>query len=38
VERLSTLITRENGAVLSRDEAGNYQIVTKYDILQAMTK
>jgi cystathionine beta-synthase len=38
VERLSTLITRENGAVLSRDEVGNYQIVTKYDILQAMTK
>jgi cystathionine beta-synthase len=38
VERLSTLITRENSAVLSRDEAGNYQIVTKYDILQAMTK
>lgn len=38
VERLSSMITRENGAVLSRDEAGNYQIVTKYDILQAMTK
>ena len=38
VERLSALITRENGAVLSRDEAGNHQIVTKYDILQAMTK
>ena len=38
VERLSALITRENGAVLSRDEAGNLQIVTKYDILQAMTK
>jgi cystathionine beta-synthase len=36
LERLSTLITRENGAVLGRDESGNYHIVTKYDILQAM--
>lgn len=36
VEKLSTLIHRENGAVLSRDEAGNYQIVTKYDVLQAL--
>ena len=38
VERLSTLIHKENGAVLSRDEAGNYQIVTKYDLLQALAK
>jgi cystathionine beta-synthase len=38
VERLSTLIHRENGAVLSQDEAGNYQIVTKYDIIQALAK
>lgn len=38
VERLSTLINRENGAVLSRDEAGNWQIVTKYDIIQALAK
>lgn len=35
VEKLSTLINKENGAVLSKDEAGNYHIVTKYDVLQA---
>lgn len=38
VERIGTLITKENGAVLSRDETGNYHIVTKYDIIQAMAK
>ncbi|ULQ56749.1 pyridoxal-phosphate dependent enzyme [Flavihumibacter rivuli] len=38
VEKLSTLINKENGAVLSRDEAGNFHIVTKYDVLQAMGK
>jgi cystathionine beta-synthase len=34
IERLSTLISKENGAVLARDEASNLQIVTKYDIIQ----
>ena len=38
VERLSSLITKENGAVLSRDESGLYHIVTKYDIIQSLTK
>lgn len=38
VERLSSLITKENGAVLSRDESGSYHIVTKYDIIQSLTK
>src|SRR5688572_14920237 len=38
VEKLSTLINRENGAVLSKDELGNYHIVTKYDVLQAMSR
>jgi cystathionine beta-synthase len=38
IERLSSLITKENGAVLSKDEAGNYHIVTKYDIIQSLTK
>lgn len=38
VERLSALITRENGAVLGKDESGNYHIVTKYDILQSLSK
>ena len=36
VERLSTLITRENGAILAKDEGGNFHIVTKYDIIQAL--
>lgn len=35
VEKLSTLINKENGAVLAKDESGNFHIVTKYDILQA---
>lgn len=38
IERLSTFITKENGAVLSKDEAGNFHIVTKYDIIQSLTK
>lgn len=36
LERLSTLITRENGAVLGKDDSGNYHIVTKYDVIQAL--
>jgi len=36
LERLSVLITRENGAVLGKDDSGNYHIVTKYDLIQAM--
>ena len=36
VEKLGTLINKENGAVLAKDESGNYHIVTKYDILQAL--
>jgi len=38
VERLSTLINKENGAVLSKDESGSYHIVTKYDIIQSLSK
>ena len=38
VEKLSSYINRGNGAVLSKDEAGNYHIVTKYDVLQALGK
>jgi cystathionine beta-synthase len=38
VEKLSTLINKENGAVLSQDEAGIFHIVTKYDIIQALGK
>ncbi|MBE7173342.1 MAG: pyridoxal-phosphate dependent enzyme [Williamsia sp.] len=35
VERLTTLINKENGAVLSKDDSGNYHIVTKYDVIQS---
>jgi cystathionine beta-synthase len=35
VEKLSHLINKENGAVLAKDEAGSYHIVTKYDVIQA---
>jgi cystathionine beta-synthase len=38
VERLSAFINKENGAVLSKDESGIYQIVTKYDIIQSLAK
>ena len=38
VERLSHLITKENGAVLSKDETGDYHIITKYDIIQSLAK
>lgn len=36
LEKLRTLINKDNGAVLSKDEAGNYHIVTKYDVIQAL--
>ena len=38
VEKVSNLISKENGAVLARDEQGNYHIVTKYDVLQSLAK
>jgi cystathionine beta-synthase len=36
VEKLRSLINKDNGAVLSKDDGGNYHIVTKYDVLQAL--
>jgi Cysteine synthase len=36
IEKLRTLINKDNGAVLSKDEAGNMHIVTKYDVIQAL--
>jgi cystathionine beta-synthase len=36
LERLSSLINRQNGAVLGKDDSGNYHIVTKYDVIQAL--
>jgi cystathionine beta-synthase len=38
VERLGNLITRENGAVLAKDEKGEYHIVTKYDVIHSLAK
>ncbi|MFN5931303.1 MAG: CBS domain-containing protein, partial [Sphingobacteriales bacterium] len=38
IERISTLINKENGAVLGRDESSHYHIVTKYDIIQSMAR
>jgi cystathionine beta-synthase len=38
VERLSSYINKENGAILSKDDSGLYQIATKYDIIQSLSK
>ncbi|MGN6437938.1 MAG: pyridoxal-phosphate dependent enzyme [Agriterribacter sp.] len=38
VERLSKLINRDNGAILSKDESGVFHIITKYDIIQSFAK
>lgn len=38
VERLSYYINKENGAVLAKDDSGQYHILTKYDILNAFSK
>lgn len=38
VERLGSLINKENGAVLAKDETSNYHIVTKYDVIQSLAK
>jgi cystathionine beta-synthase len=38
VERLGGLITKGNGAVMAKDESGNFHIVTKYDVIQSMAK
>lgn len=36
IERLSAYINKDNGAVLTQNESGQYNIVTKYDILQSL--
>ena len=38
LERLTHYINKDNGAVLTRDESGQYTILTKYDILNAFSK
>lgn len=36
LERLSAYINKDNGAVLTQNESGQYNIITKYDILQSL--
>ena len=38
LERLTHYITKENGAIMTKDESGQYHILTKYDILNAFSK
>jgi cystathionine beta-synthase len=38
LEKLSLLINKENGAVLGKDDSGIFHIVTKYDIIHALSK
>ena len=38
LERLTHYINKDNGAVLTKDESGQYTILTKYDILNAFSK
>lgn len=36
IEKLRTLINKDNGAVLSKDELGSFHIVTKWDVIVAL--
>ncbi|MGZ8544845.1 MAG: pyridoxal-phosphate dependent enzyme, partial [Flavisolibacter sp.] len=36
VEKIGSLINKENGAVMAKDDSGHFHIVTKYDVLQAL--
>ncbi|MBA3829274.1 MAG: pyridoxal-phosphate dependent enzyme [Taibaiella sp.] len=38
LDRLTHYINKDNGAVLTKDESGQYHILTKYDILNAFSK
>lgn len=38
VERLTSYINKDNGAVMAKDESGQYHILTKYDVLNAFSK
>jgi len=38
VEKISHLISKQNGAVLGKDETGEFHIVTKYDLIQSLAK
>ena len=36
LEKLRNLFNKDNGAVLSKDDAGSFHIITKYDVIQAL--
>ncbi|HSK11970.1 MAG TPA: pyridoxal-phosphate dependent enzyme [Phnomibacter sp.] len=36
IDRLRMAINKDNGAVLAQDDAGNYHIVTKYDVIKGL--
>jgi cystathionine beta-synthase len=38
IDRLTKYINKENGAVLAKDESGDFHILTKYDVLNALGK
>ncbi len=38
LDRLSNYINKDNGAVLAQDDSGQYHILTKYDIINALSK
>ncbi len=38
IERIRFFITKEIGAVLTRDETGAYHIITKYDIINTLSR
>lgn len=38
VEKIGGLINKDNGAVLAKDDKGDYHIVTKYDVIQSLAK
>ena len=38
IDRLSKYINKDNGAVLAQDESGDFHILTKYDVLDALAK
>jgi cystathionine beta-synthase len=38
IDRLTKYINKDNGAVLTRDDSGDFHILTKYDVLNALAK
>jgi cystathionine beta-synthase len=36
IDRLRMVINKDNGAAIAQDEAGNYHIVTKYDVIKGL--